>query len=139
MPTSGVAGKLMSLQIEGNALAEARDFTLNYGQEEIDLTSKDSGWWKESKPGLRDWAITGTGLYIYNDWARRLLDLHYHDRSPDFLDIILTMAYAEGGSANVTKEGKCYITSISFTGPYGGAAEASFTLRGTHELEITAS
>jgi len=94
MSTAGVAGKLMTLSIEGQALAESRDFSLTQGQEEIDLTSRDSGWWRESKPGLRDWVISGTALYIYNDHARKLLDWHWHDRSPQFLTIVLTMAYA---------------------------------------------
>lgn len=137
--TKGVAGKLMTLSIEGLALAESRDFSLTQGQEEIDLTSRDSDWWKESKPGLRDWTISGTALYIYNDHARQLLDWHWHDRSPQFLTIVLTMAYAEGGALNIQKEGKCYVTSIDYPGPYAGAAEISFTLRGTHELDISAS
>lgn len=134
MPTSGVTGVLMTLSIEGHALAESRDFTLTRGQEEVDLTNRDSSWWKESTPGLRDWAISGGGLYIYNDAARQQLEWHWHDRSPSFLTIIITMA-----DGTVTKQGECYVTNLTDAGPHAGAAEASFTLRGTHELDITAS
>ena len=134
MSTEGVSGILMTLSIEGQALAESRDFTLNRGQEEIDLTNRDSAWWKESTPGLRDWTISGGGLYIYDDAARQLLDWHWHDRTPSFLTIIITMA-----DGTVTKTGECYVTNITDTGPHAGAAESNFTLRGTHALTISAS
>jgi len=134
MTTEGKTGYLMTLSIEGHALAESRDIALNRGQEEIDLTSRDSAWWKESTPGLRDWTITGGGLYIYNDRCRELLDWHWHNHTPAFLTVIVAMA-----DGSVTKEGQCYVTSISDTGPYAGAAETSFTLRGAHDLNITAS
>ena len=134
MTTAGKSGVLMTLSIEGAALAESRDFTLTQGQEEIDLTNRDSSWWKESTPGLRDWTIGGGGLYIYNDAARQLLDWHWHDRTPSFLTVIVTMA-----DGSVTKTGECYVTNITYPGPHAGAAEISFTLRGTHALTISAS
>lgn len=134
MATAGKTGSLMTLSIEGSALAESRDFTLTQGQEEIDLTNRDSAWWKESTPGLRDWAVSGSGLYIYNDHARQLLDWHWHDRTPSFLTVIITMA-----DGTITKTGECYVTNITYPGPHAGAAEVSFTLRGTHALTISAS
>lgn len=134
MATAGKSGVLVTLSIEGAALAESRDFTLSQGQEEVDLTNRDSSWWKESTPGLRDWTISGGGLYIYNDAARQLLDWHWHDRTPSFLTIIITMA-----DGTVTKTGECYVTNITYPGPHAGAAEISFSLRGTHALAISAS
>jgi predicted secreted protein len=134
MPTSGVTGVLMTLSIEGQALAESRDFSLTQNQESIDLTNRDSSWWKESTPGLRDWNISGGGLYIYNDHARQLLDWHWHDRSPSFLTIVITMA-----DGTITKQGEGFVTNITYPGPHAGAGEISFALEGTHELEITAS
>lgn len=134
MTTAGKTGVLVTLSIEGAALAESRDFTLTQNQEEIDLTNRDSGWWKESTPGLRDWVISGSGLYIYNDAARELLDWHWHDRTPAFLTIIITMA-----DGTITKTGEAYVTSITYPGPHAGAAEISFSLRGTHALTISAS
>jgi len=133
-PTAGVSGYLMTLSIEGQALAESRDITLSEGQEEIDLTSRDSAWWKESTPGLRDWSIAFNALYIYNDHAQQLLDWHYHDRQPAFLTVIITMA-----DGTVQKTGECWLESGDFSGPYSGAAERSGTLKGTHALAITAS
>lgn len=134
MATAGKTAILMTLSVEGQALAESRDFSLTQGQEEIDLTSRDSVWWKESTPGLRNWAISGTALYIYNDAARQLLDWHWHDRTPSFLTIIVTMA-----DGTIQKTGECFITSIDYPGPHAGSAEINFSLVGTHELEITAS
>lgn len=134
MPTSGVTGVLMTLSIEGQALAESQDFSLSQNQEEVDLTNRDSAWWKESTPGQRDWEISGGGLYIYNDAARQLLDWHWHDRTPSFLTIIVTMA-----DGSVTKTGEAYITNITYEGPFAGAAAISFSIRGTHALTISAS
>ena len=134
MPTAGKTGILMTLSIEGAALAESRDFTLTQGQEEIDLTNRSSAWWKESTPGLRDWTISGSGLYIYNNPARQLLDWHWHDRQPAFLTVVVTMA-----DGTVTKTGEAYVTNITYPGPHAGAAEISFSLRGTHALTISAS
>ena len=134
MPSSGVTGSLCTLSIEGQALAESREFTLSQGQQEIDLTNRDSSWWQESTPGIRDWTISGSGLYIYNDAAAQLLDWHWHDRTPSFLTIIITMS-----DGTVTKTGECYVTNITKPGVHDAEATVTFTLRGTHELDISAS
>lgn len=134
MATSGLSGKLMTLSVEGQAVAESRDFTLHEGQDEIDLTSRDSSWWKESKPGLREWTISGGGLHIYNDPAQQLLDWHYHDRSPATLTVIITLA-----DGTKQKSGECWVETLDYSGPHAGSAEMSFTLKGTHALTISAS
>jgi len=134
MATSGISGKLMTLSIEGAALAESRDFTLTMNQAIIDLTNRDSDFWQESIAGRRDWAIDGEGLYIYTDVAKRVLQYHYTDRSPSTLTVILSLA-----DATITMSGEAVLTSLSYVGPHEDAATISFSLSGTSTLTASTS
>jgi len=46
MATSGKSGVLMTLSVEGAALAESQNFTLTCNQSVIDLTNRDSSFWR---------------------------------------------------------------------------------------------
>ena len=127
--TLGVAGILCTLSVEGSLLAESETFTLTRNQETIDLTNRDSAWWRESISGLRDWEISGEGLYIYNDLAKKKLDYHVNARSPATLTIILTLA---DGSNTVT--GEAIVTNLTYSAPPHDKASASFTLKGAGAL-----
>ena len=142
--STGTSGKLCTLTIEGAAIAESRTFTLTQNQAVIDLTNRDSAWWSQFIAGIRDWEISGDGLYIYNDLARRRLQHHYSHRNPVELDIILTLPWHEavvGPHApaaplygKVVFTAKCILTNLTYPAPSDDAATISFTLKGTEAL-----
>ena len=142
--STGTSGKLCTLQIEGAAIAESRTFTLTQNQAVIDLTNRDSAWWSQFIAGIRDWEISGDGLYIYNDLARRRLQWHYSARNPVVLDIILTLPWHEaviGPHAPVAPlygkvvfTAKCILTNLTYPAPHDDGATISFTLKGTDAL-----
>lgn len=130
--TLGVSGSLCTLSIGGALLAESETFTFTGNQAEIDLTNRDSQWWHEAISGLRDWEISGDGLYIYNDLAKKKLMFHYTTRSPSTLTIILTLS-----AGVITLTGECILTTISLPAPHADKATISFTLKGAGILEST--
>ncbi len=134
MPNVPVSGNLASLSIEGAVLAENRNFNLTLNQALIDTTSRDSSWWQNSLAGIRDWEISGDGLYIFNDLAYRKLLFHYTDRSPATLTVILTLA-----DGTITVTGECILTNLTESMPHDAEAGMSFTLKGTSILTPSAS
>ena len=140
--STGVPGILCTLSIEGALLAESRSFTLTENQAIIDLTNRDSAWWSQFYPGIRDWEISGDGLYIYNDLARRRLQWHYSNREPRTLTIVLTLSHHEAviGPPAVAAYGQvvftaeCILTNLTYPAPHDDAATISFTLKGTDAL-----
>lgn len=132
--STGVSGSLCTLSIDGALLAESRNFTLTENQALIDLTNRDSAWWSQFIQGMRDWEISGDGLYIYNDLARRKLQNHYIARLPATLTCILTLS-----AGVITKQGECILTVLTYPAPHDDAATISFTLKGTDALVPSAS
>jgi len=128
----GVPGKLCTLSIDGALLAESETFTPTLNQAEIDVTNRDSDWWHEALQGLRDWEISGDGLYIFNDLAKKKLMSHYTTRSPATLTCILTLS-----DGTLTLEGECILTTISLPAPFADKATISFSLKGTGALTPT--
>lgn len=131
--STGVSGNLCTLSIGipagGALLAESRTFTLTQNQALIDLTNRDSAWWSQFIAGIRDWEISGDGLYIYNDIARRRLQNHYITRTPATLTVILTLA-----AGVITLTASCILTNLTYPAPHDDAATISFTLKGTDAL-----
>ncbi len=131
--SSGVSGNLCTLSINvgggGALLAESRNFTLTMNQATIDLTNRDSAWWSQFIAGMRDWEISGDGLYIYNDVAKKRLQNHYISRTPATLTVILTLS-----AGVITMTAECILTNLTYPAPHDDAATISFALKGTDAL-----
>lgn len=134
MATSGLSGILCTLSIEGSSLAESREFNLSCDRATIDLTNRDSSYWRQLCISTKSWTVSGSGLYIYNDLAKKYLQYHWSDDSPATLTLILTLA---GGS--ITMTGEAILTNLTFPAPYDGEATISFTLEGHDTLTPSAS
>lgn len=133
--STGVSGNVCMLSI-GDALGgnlqpvgESRNFTLTENQATIDLTNRDSNWWSQFIAGIRDWEISGDGLYIYNDISRRRLQDHYVTRTPTQLAVTLLLA-----AGVYTLTAHCILTNLTYPNPHDDAATISFTLKGTDAL-----
>lgn len=129
--SSGVSGQLCTLSIEGSMLAESQNFTLTLNQALIDLTNRDTSFWQNSIAGRRDAEVSGDGLYIVGDLAKKYLVYHYTNRSPSTLTLILTLA---DGSVTMTAE--AILTNLTFPAPHEDAATISFSLSIVDALEM---
>ena len=134
--STGVNGSLCTLSVNigagGALLAESRSFTLTMNQALIDLTNRDSAWWSQFIAGIRDWEISGDGLYIFNDLAKQRLQNHYISRTA--LGVVLTLA-----DGTLTMTADCILTNLTYPAPHDDAATISFTLKGTDALVQSAS
>ena len=134
MPTSSVLGISMSLRIEGSTVAENQDYTLTLNQTNVDVTSRDSDYWRELLTSTRDWSIDGSGLYISSNVAKKVLMNHYSARSPESLTVVLTLA-----DGTITVSGEAYLSSLNMAGPHADPATWTFTLEGTSTLTVSVS
>jgi predicted secreted protein len=130
---TGVTGKLMTLTIEGDALANTRNFTLTGNQDTIDTSNRDGDSWREFIIGLKEWSIDFDGLYIYSDVAYAILMEHYSTGTPASLTCIITMPDSD------TFSGECTLETFSLTGPFDEVLTLSGTLKGTGALADTVS
>ena len=140
--TQGMLGHLATLLVEGAAIAESTDFTPHFGQATVDLTNRDSNYWRQLVSSTRDWSISGTGNYYAGNIGKKVLVEHWSKRDTGkiktaYINVIFT--FAGGVADGVTAEGRAILTSLDFPSPDTGAAVFNFTLEGTDELDISAS
>lgn len=133
MASSGLTGKLMTLSVNGAAVAESRNFTLTMNRETVDVTSRDSSRWRELVQSTRSWSISFEGLYIYTDVGKRVLQYNW---SADGTAITVILTLADG---TITTSGSAILTELTYEGPFADAATMSGTLEGTTTLTISAS
>ena len=62
--SSSAAGNPSSSGAALVKFGELMDVTLNIAMGAMEATSKDSAGWKEHLAGLREWGLTGSGLYL---------------------------------------------------------------------------
>jgi len=137
--STGMVGHSATLTVEGAAIAESTDFTPHFGQAVVDLTNRDSDYWRQLVASTRDWSISGTGNYFVANIGKKVLIDHWTNRaSASFATAAITVVFtfADG---SVTATGEAYLTSLDFPSPDAGAAVFNFTLEGTGVLTISAS
>jgi predicted secreted protein len=132
MASSAVEGRACTLTLEGDALAESRDFSLSMTQADYDKTSRDSNRVGEYGAARRDWSVSGAGLYIATDVAKKCLVNHFSAGSPAAITVLITI-----GSQTFT--GEAIVSDLSIDLPYEDAVGWSFSLKGTGALTISAS
>jgi predicted secreted protein len=132
MSSSAVEGRACTLTLEGDALAESRDFSLSLTQADYDKTSRDSNRIGEYGVARRDWSVSGSGLYIAADVAKKCLVNHWSSGSPAAITVLITI-----GSQTMT--GEAIVTDLSVDVPYEDAVGWSFSLKGTGALTVSAS
>ena len=129
-------------------IAYAQSGTLNFSMSTRDITNKQSGGFKESLEGLREWSIDMDGAYAWTNPAGAAIT----DGADDlFLKYLLdagsntreafTVRFGDTGGAtgDTYYEGSVYLTSVSFTGGTEDTATYSISLEGTGGLTQTIS
>jgi predicted secreted protein len=133
MTTNAVTGKNMTLSVEGDLMAEATSFSLHFSQAQIDVTSKDSNLWGDFLGGRKEWTVDFSGMYIYNDVAKKCIQAHFIDGTPATLTLIITMP------DGATFTGEAVMESMDYEGPAEEALTISGSLKGQGALTASAS
>jgi len=133
MTTAAVTGKNMTLSVEGDLMAEAQSFALHFAQSLIDVTSKDSDSWGDFLGGRKEWTVDFSGLYIYNDVAKRAIQAHFITGTPATLTLIITMPDGQ------TFTGEAVMESMDYEGPAEEALTLSGSLKGQGVLTPSVS
>lgn len=114
-----------------NAVAEARELTLDIEHEVIDATSHDSLEFREFIRGLRSWTITAGVLHLTGDTAGQT-----KIRAAVLNGVTLEVELREEG--NVTGDplwsGTVRVSATSLTFPNDDAMTGDITLQGTGVL-----
>lgn len=131
---SAVAGKDILLCIfdatGANLLAVAgqKGLKINRSADSIEVNSKDSGGWKGSIAGMKEWSIDNDGLYVASDATHKALAAAFDNSDPVCIKVV-----------NIKKKtalfgGLAYITDYSIEAPYDDAMTYSISLAGNGAL-----
>lgn len=99
-----------------------------------DVTTKQSGGWKQINEGLRSWSLSGDGLITYN-----ALNVTGSTTPVNIFDYVTDRTYSYikfGSSETGTKyyEGEGYFTSYEESGGYEDTETYSFSFEGSAQL-----
>ncbi len=132
MSSSAIRGISVSLSVGGDIVGEARENTLTVNVADLDVSSRDSDRWGEFLIGNVDWTISGSGLYLLADVARKVMMAQATAASPTLFTVILTID-------SQTFTGSGVVTSMSVSAAYEGVVEYSYTIKGSGALTLSVS
>lgn len=109
-----------------------------------DISSKDSGYWKEKAAGKWDWNASTEGLMAYSLTATTLDVQDLYNFMLERTLVTVTFGIASGSTPSWQLDtgskyfqGTAYITSLSLNAPDGDNATYSISLDGSGSLTIT--
>ena len=124
-------------------IAYAQSGTLNFSMSTRDITNKQSGGFKESLEGLREWSIDMDGAYAWTNPAgagiadslddlflKYLLDLGSNTREA----FTVRFGNTGGATGDTYYEGSAFLTSVSVSAGTEDTATYSISLEGTGVL-----
>lgn len=118
-------GYYVVVSYAGALIGAQRNATLKMDQEVIDITSKDSEWWKEHFAGFRTWSVDCDGLLLPADAGQAALvtALLYTGDTPT---APVNISFYSGST--LAFSGTATIKSIEIGAPYqeAGTFKASF-------------
>ena len=124
-------------------IAYAQSGTLNFSMSTRDITNKQSGGFKESLEGLREWSVDMDGAYAWTNPAgagiadglddlflKYLLDLGSNTREA----FTVRFGNTGGATGDTYYEGSAFLTSVSVSAGTEDTATYSISLEGTGGL-----
>jgi|TARA_R100000084_G_scaffold107957_1_gene69363 predicted secreted protein len=130
----------------GILVAFAQSGTLNFSMSTRDITNKQSGGFKESLEGLREWSIDIDGAYAWTDASGSALsngadDLFFKyllDLGPNTREAFtIKFGNTGGATGDIDYQGSVFLTSVSITGGTEDTATYSMSFEGTGGLQQT--
>jgi TP901-1 family phage major tail protein len=109
-----------------------------------EISSKDSGNWKDKIPGKNDWKASTEGLAAYN-LTGSTLDIEdlfriWNDRQSVTITFGITSGTYPGWTLDTSNKyfsGSAYISSLSLNSPDNDSVTYSISLEGSGQLSIT--
>ena len=120
------------ISYDGDVIAKCIDFTFEINRNTIDLTSLDSGSWREILADQKEWRITFNALVPKtgtNNYDAMLEELKDNDEP-----VTVSMSKRDPENGDKYEEGDAIITSLTFSASVGDRATYSGTLEGTGPL-----
>ena len=120
---------IIGVYISGTLISKGKGHTLSIGNDTFDITTKDSNGWRELKPGLRNWTISGEFLFA-------------EDSTYGFTDLFavlngrtsVAVKFTSNTSGDKYYHGSCFITSLEMGADMEDAQTFSATFEGTGAL-----
>ena len=113
--------------MDGKQLAELTNVTMSMNQDLFEITSKESGGWKEVMPGLRDITYSAEGLADFQSSNKDLADIFTAYNSRASVAIIWTDMITGDKSVSQT----AYISSCEVSAPMEDVTTYSIEFTGT--------
>ncbi|MGV7234753.1 MAG: phage tail tube protein [Nitrosomonadaceae bacterium] len=126
MPTTGPFNSTaLGIYIDGTLLAYSTSGDYNVNRAEIDVTSKDSGGWKDVLYGLGDWSISAEGIVALDSStnAGYLFGLQTAKTT-------VNVKFSTDTSGDDYYHGSAIITNLTMSAPMEDKATFSCTLVG---------
>lgn len=130
MASTGINnGTLVALYIGGTKVSHSTNCSLEINNETIDVSTKDSGGWRDILAGMRSWSMSGD-FFQAEDGT-----LNFEDAFDDVNGrTSVTARISTAVTGDVYYEGTAYVTSISMSGGVEDAHVYSMSLEGTAAL-----
>jgi len=129
-----VLGKLMTITLDGAALGYSTDFSISMDTEVVDVSNRDSSFWRTLLRSMRSWSISFSGFYSSTDVGKKVLQDWYDDSTDAAVAVVLTLA-----DGSITLSGNALLSNLTYDGPHSGGATYSGTLEGTAALTQSSS
>jgi TP901-1 family phage major tail protein len=141
-PTGVLNGTEIKIYVAGTLVAYATTGSININHSLREITSKDSGGWKEQMEGLRDWSIDLEGMYAWTDSAGASVN-NADDLFASYIATRTSFTIVWGTTdvdAGDTKySGTAYLGSISMSGATEDSATYSASFSGSGAITQTVS
>lgn len=110
------------------AIAGQQSLTINRSAEAIEVNSKDTGGWKSSVAGLKEWSIDTEGLYAASADTHKQLGEAFESGDP------VCVVIKNNKTSQNMFGGMAYVTDYSLEAPYDDAMSYSISLSGAGPL-----
>jgi len=126
----------------GNLVAFAQSATLNFSMSTRDITNKESGGFKESLEGLREFSIDLDGAYAFTDASGSALtngadDLVLSNMITGRTALTVKFGDTTGATGDTDYQGSVFLTSFSVSAGTEDTATYSMSFEGTGALSQT--
>jgi len=115
-------------------IADIKDLSITINNEELDITTKDSGGWKRTLAGVRSWSASLTGIINFTEEAGKAGIKSTLALLIARTEIELLFGTVVTGDLSFT--GKGLIMDISFSTPVEGVCEWTMEMSGNGPIAI---
>ncbi len=142
-PTGVLNGTEIKIYVAGTLVAYATTGSININHSLREITSKDSGAWKEQMEGLRDWSIDLEGMYAWTAPVTGAAITNADDLFASYINtrtsFTITWGSTDAEAGDTKYEGTAYLGSVSMTGATEDSATYSASFSGSGAITQTVS